>query len=153
MGSLWEGRAPFGNQVCRLVNGMANQRQRSDWRQFLYAQYFPCSSLRSALGKPDPPVTWEFSHPPNDPRYRANIAFPHFVEHFGFEFQTPGSLCWGTSLLIVCYAKSCPLTYPHSDLFGPRQAYYGGVGSWISSAAQRPVSSKIACTSANSAFR
>jgi chitinase len=31
MGSLWEGRFPFSNQVCRLVNGPANARQGTDW--------------------------------------------------------------------------------------------------------------------------
>jgi hypothetical protein len=97
MGSLWEGRLPFSNQVCRLVNGEANGKQGTDFGQFLAARWEPCSAFRSALGKPDPPITWEFSHTPNDPRLTANAQFPHFIERYGFDSQTPGSLCWGKS--------------------------------------------------------
>ncbi|KAF2008423.1 glycoside hydrolase family 18 protein [Aaosphaeria arxii CBS 175.79] len=96
MGSLWEGRAGLHNQVCRLVNGNANRLQGTDWMQFLYAQWRPCSSLRSALGKGDPPVTWEFDHQPNDPRLVANIFYPHFIQRYGFDSQTPGAECWAT---------------------------------------------------------
>ncbi|GFP59293.1 chitotriosidase-1 [Trichoderma asperellum] len=96
MGSLWEGRAPFGNQVCRLVNGVANRRQGTDFQQWLSAIWAPCSALRSYYGKPDPPITWEFSHTPNDPRLVANSAFPHFIQKYGFDSQTVNSLCWAT---------------------------------------------------------
>lgn len=96
MGSLWEGRAPFGNQVCRLVNGVANRRQGTDFQQWLSAIWAPCSTLRSHYGKPDPPITWEFSHTPGDPRLGANNAFPHFIQKYGFDSQTVNSLCWAT---------------------------------------------------------
>jgi hypothetical protein len=97
MGSLWEGRAGLHNQVCRLVNGPANGRQGTDFRQFLSAQWKPCSSLRSALGKAPPPITWEFDHQPNDPRLVANGAHPHFVRKYGWDSQTAGAECWGES--------------------------------------------------------
>ncbi|KAM0470857.1 hypothetical protein ACHAPX_009731 [Trichoderma viride] len=96
MGSLWEGRAPFGNQVCRLVNGVANRNQGTDFQQWLSAIWKPCSSLRSSYGKPDPPITWQFSHTPGDPRLVANSVFPHFIQKYGFDSQTVNSLCWAT---------------------------------------------------------
>jgi chitinase len=99
MDSLWEGRAGLHNQVCRLVNGAANRRQGTDWQQFLSAQWRPCSSLRSALGKEPPPITWEFSHLPNDPRLVANSLGSYFVQKWGFDSQTPGSECWGKSFV------------------------------------------------------
>lgn len=60
MGNLRESgnNAP---QVCRLVNGPANNAQGGDWKAFKTAQWLPCSTFRSAvcgINDDGPYVTW-----------------------------------------------------------------------------------------------
>ncbi|KAK7962737.1 uncharacterized protein PG986_003562 [Apiospora aurea] len=96
MGNLAEAN---GRQVVRLVNGPANGAQISgvDFQMWKSATWAPCSALRNARGLPPPPITWEFgAFPLGDNRRQANRNGQHFIEAYGFNSQTPQSLCWAT---------------------------------------------------------
>lgn len=58
------------------------------------AEWTPCSALRKALGKPKPPVTWEFNTDAlaaGDPRLDANAGF---IQKYGFNSMVPGDRCF-----------------------------------------------------------
>ncbi|KAJ5424840.1 glycoside hydrolase [Penicillium cf. griseofulvum] len=84
-------------QVVRFLNGPANAAQGRDFGDWKQAEYIPCSALREKANKPPPPITWEFSpFTEGDNRANANKAGQHYVQHYGWDSQTPGSECWAT---------------------------------------------------------
>ncbi|KAJ5901541.1 CAZyme family GH18 [Penicillium taxi] len=93
MGDLKESRknAP---QICRLVNGPANQRQGGDYSAWKRAQWRPCSTYRSSkckIADDGPPVTWELGPLPAG---RGSGNAKHFIDAYGFDDQTANSLFW-----------------------------------------------------------
>ncbi|KAF3032485.1 hypothetical protein E8E12_000608 [Didymella heteroderae] len=58
------------------------------------AEWTPCSILRKALGKPKPPVTWEFNTdalPQYDMRLDDDACF---LQKYGFNSMVPGNRCF-----------------------------------------------------------
>lgn len=86
--------AQGGPQVVRLINGPANGAQGRDFYMWKLAKFFPCQSLRSVNGKPPPPVTWQIGSEAS--RAAARSDGVHFVQKYGFDSQTVGSMCWAT---------------------------------------------------------
>lgn len=87
MGALLEAKAP-NPQVVRLVNGPANGLQGVDFKLWKTASWLPCSALRKANKKPDPPVTWKFgAYPAGDNRAIALGVGRHFVQKYGVSYH------------------------------------------------------------------
>lgn len=86
MGALEEAREPHP-QFVRLVNGAANRRQGSDFKQWRAAVWSPCSAYRREICKsksPEPPITWEFgTYTAGDPRENAAGGGSHFIQKYG----------------------------------------------------------------------
>ena len=83
-----------GPQVVRLVNGPANGRQGGDFLMWKSAIWSKCSSLGSDNAKPPPLITWKFNAEAS--RAAARSTGSHFVQKYGFDSQTVGSMCWAT---------------------------------------------------------
>ncbi|KAK8102995.1 glycoside hydrolase family 18 protein [Apiospora sp. TS-2023a] len=83
-------------QACRLVNGPANAAQGADYSAWKRAQWRPCSSYRRTecnIQDRGPPATWKFG-PLNGNRGGGNGK--RFLNAYGFDSQTPNSLCFAT---------------------------------------------------------
>ncbi|KAK9774049.1 putative chitinase [Seiridium cardinale] len=94
MGNLQES----GNlqpQACRLVNGPANMAQGGDYSAWKQAQWLRCAQYRitTCKSKDLPPATWKFG-PLNG--QRGGGSGKNFFNAYGFDSQTPGSLCFAS---------------------------------------------------------
>ncbi|KAI1105614.1 hypothetical protein F4804DRAFT_341082 [Jackrogersella minutella] len=95
MGNLRES-GNLSPQACRLVNGMANRKQGIDYKGWKSAQWSKCSQYRSSacnITDNGPPATWKFG-PLNGKR--GSGRGKHFIDAFGFDAQTPHSLCFAS---------------------------------------------------------
>ncbi|KAK4033108.1 hypothetical protein C8A01DRAFT_40430 [Parachaetomium inaequale] len=95
MGNLRESNGP-NPQACRLVNRRANTAQGLDYKAWKWAQWRPCSRYREttcSITDGGPPATWKFG-PLN--RNRGDGSGRHFINAFGFDSQTPNSLCFAS---------------------------------------------------------
>ncbi|ETS77353.1 hypothetical protein PFICI_11227 [Pestalotiopsis fici W106-1] len=82
-------------QACRLVNKPANGAQGRDFGFWKTAQWTRCSSFRKTIcGSLDaPPATWKFGPLAGN---RGVGAGKHFISAYGFDSQTPDSLCFAS---------------------------------------------------------
>ncbi|KAK5654286.1 hypothetical protein OQA88_7463 [Cercophora sp. LCS_1] len=83
-------------QMCRLVHWKANNAQGGDYSAWKAAQWWPCSIYRSAscgINDQGPPATWKFNALPGN---RGGGSGQKFLSAYGFDSQTPGSLCFAS---------------------------------------------------------
>ncbi|KAI1454308.1 hypothetical protein F4805DRAFT_469461 [Annulohypoxylon moriforme] len=95
MGNLRESEN-LAPQACRLVNRPANQAQGRDYKAWKSAQWWPCARYRSSVcSRSDlgPPATWKFGPLAGS---RGSGSGKHFIDAYGFDSQTPGSLCFAS---------------------------------------------------------
>lgn len=92
LNSLKESMA-FAQQALRAVDGNENGAQGSDWQFWLYATWYPCSTI---LGYP-PEVTWEVptaTLPASDPRRTNDPA--KVIAKYGFDSSSGLAACYAT---------------------------------------------------------
>ncbi|KAK1699992.1 hypothetical protein BDP55DRAFT_213442 [Colletotrichum godetiae] len=83
-------------QACRLVNKQANGAQGRDYLAWKRAQWVPCFRYRRDVCRIQdngPPATWKFNQLSGG---RGPGSGKRFIDAFGFDLQTPGSLCFAS---------------------------------------------------------